>query len=114
MLTYSYEMEEQYSLFAVTLPLPFKLPDSKEALPTITFPQKENSHLGQRSGSHGCPANPWFPAHANIPLNEMADKSVNEAATEAKNESSLEAIPLSKATAFKIVNDIVKRDWQRQ
>ena len=49
-----------------------------------------------------------------IPLNEMADKSVNEAATEAKNESSLEAIPLSKATAFKIVSDIVKREWQRQ
>ena len=56
----------------------------------------------------------WVPAHANIPLNDMADQSAKAAAMEAKTSSHLEAIPLSKSVTFNLINQIVKKEWLRQ
>ena len=54
----------------------------------------------------------WWPAHCNIDYNEMVDKIASDAAKGGNPES--DNPPISKVERFKIINDLVKKEWKTQ
>ena len=54
----------------------------------------------------------WCPAHCNIDYNEMVDKIASDAAKGGNPES--DNPPISKVERFKIINDLVKKEWKTQ